>query len=60
VQNEHPAYGRYEHVRGPLPTQGRDALRPAPLLGEHTTDVLERLGYTPERIRELRDAGILC
>ena len=42
VQNEHPAYGRYEHVRGPLPTQGPDTLRPAPLLGEHTTDVLGR------------------
>ena len=47
VQNEHPAYGRYEHVRGPLPTLGTETLRPAPLLGEHTADVLERLGYSP-------------
>ena len=36
VQNEHPAYGRYEHLRGPLPTRGRETVRPAPLLGEHT------------------------
>ena len=57
VQNEHPAYGRYEHVRGPLPTQGTETLRPAPLLGEHTTDVLEGLGYSPARIAALRDAG---
>ena len=27
VQSEHPAYGRYEHVRGPLPTLGTDAHR---------------------------------
>ncbi|MEX1009276.1 MAG: CoA transferase [Acidimicrobiia bacterium] len=60
VQNEHPAYGRYEHVRGPLPTQARDSLRPAPLLGEHTTDVLEGLGYAPARVRALREAGIVC
>ncbi len=60
VQNEHPAYGRYEHVRGPLPTQGPETLRPAPLLGEHTTEVLEGLGYSPTRVHALRDAGILC
>ncbi len=60
VQSEHPAYGRYEHVRGPLPTLGTDAHDPAPLLGEHTTDVLERLGYSPDRLRALRDAGIVA
>jgi crotonobetainyl-CoA:carnitine CoA-transferase CaiB-like acyl-CoA transferase len=59
VENEHPAYGRYEHVRGPLPMQGTDALRPAPLLGEHTTEALEGLGYDAARVAALRDAGIV-
>ena len=59
LQNEHPAYGRYEHVRGPLPTLGPSALRPAPLLGEHTAELLENLGYSPERVAALRDAGII-
>jgi formyl-CoA transferase len=60
VESEHPVYGRYEHVRGPLPTQGTTSLRPAPLLGEHTADVLEGLGYSPDRVRALREAGILA
>lgn len=59
VQNEHPAYGRYEHLRGPLPTRARAALRPAPVLGEHTTEALTGIGYTTERIAELRAAGIV-
>jgi crotonobetainyl-CoA:carnitine CoA-transferase CaiB-like acyl-CoA transferase len=59
LENDHPAYGHYEHVRGPLPTLGRDALRPAPLLGEHTAELLGELGYSPERIAALRDAGVV-
>jgi crotonobetainyl-CoA:carnitine CoA-transferase CaiB-like acyl-CoA transferase len=60
LENEHPAYGRYEHVRGPLATQGPDALDPAPLLGEHTTEILEALGYAPDRIAALRAADVVC
>jgi crotonobetainyl-CoA:carnitine CoA-transferase CaiB-like acyl-CoA transferase len=59
LENEHRGYGHYEHVRGPLPTLGPDALRPAPLLGEHTTELLEELAYSPERVAALRDAGII-
>jgi crotonobetainyl-CoA:carnitine CoA-transferase CaiB-like acyl-CoA transferase len=59
VRNEHPEYGAYEHVRGPLPTQATDGLRPAPVLGEHTTEALAALGYPPERIDTLREAGVV-
>jgi crotonobetainyl-CoA:carnitine CoA-transferase CaiB-like acyl-CoA transferase len=59
VQNEHPEYGRYEHVRGPLPTQARASVLPAPLLGEHTSEALARLGYVPARIAALREAGVV-
>jgi crotonobetainyl-CoA:carnitine CoA-transferase CaiB-like acyl-CoA transferase len=59
VENEHPAYGRYEHVRGPLPTAGRAVVGPAPLLGEHTTEALTAIGYAPARVTELRAAGIV-
>ncbi|HZP29677.1 MAG TPA: CoA transferase [Acidimicrobiia bacterium] len=57
VHNEHPGYGAYEHVRGPLPGLAHPTLRPAPVLGEHTAEVLGELGYPPERIASLRDAG---
>jgi crotonobetainyl-CoA:carnitine CoA-transferase CaiB-like acyl-CoA transferase len=60
LSNEHPEYGRYEHVRGPLAAQGARALRPAPLLGEHTGDLLGGLGYPPERVQALRADGIVC
>jgi crotonobetainyl-CoA:carnitine CoA-transferase CaiB-like acyl-CoA transferase len=59
LHNEHPVYGGYDHVRGPLPTQARSSLRPAPVLGEHTTEALEGLGYPPERIATLRSAGVV-
>ena len=35
----------------------RGAARPAPRLGEHTGAVLGELGYAPDEIRDLRDAG---
>jgi crotonobetainyl-CoA:carnitine CoA-transferase CaiB-like acyl-CoA transferase len=59
AHDEHPSYGGYDHVRGPLPTQARDRLGPAPLLGEHTTETLEAIGYAPDRIATLRGAGVI-
>jgi crotonobetainyl-CoA:carnitine CoA-transferase CaiB-like acyl-CoA transferase len=54
---EHPEYGRYQHVRGPLASQRRETIAPAPLLGEHTTEALRAVGYSDARIAELRAAG---
>lgn len=59
VRAEHPAYGAYEHLRGPLPSRDRDTMGPAPLLGEHTAEALARIGYPPARIAELRTAGVI-
>ena len=33
---------------------------PAPTLGEHGADLLRELGWNEERIRELRERGVLC
>ena len=33
--------------------------RPTPLLGEHTREVLEELGYTPDEISELYELGVV-
>jgi formyl-CoA transferase len=60
VRAEHPAYGAYEHLRGPLPSRGRDTMGPAPLLGEHTGETLEGIGYPAARIAELRASGAIA
>jgi crotonobetainyl-CoA:carnitine CoA-transferase CaiB-like acyl-CoA transferase len=33
--------------------------RPAPLLGQHTADILTELGYTERAQRDLRDRGVI-
>jgi crotonobetainyl-CoA:carnitine CoA-transferase CaiB-like acyl-CoA transferase len=60
IQNEHGSYGRYEHVRGPFAaTLAPEALRPAPILGEHSHEILESLDYSGEEIAALRRSGIV-
>ena len=53
---------------GPVTMPGRPFLmsetpwslrRPAPLLGQHTEEVLREIGYPPERVQELRAAGVV-
>jgi crotonobetainyl-CoA:carnitine CoA-transferase CaiB-like acyl-CoA transferase len=59
---DHPNLGRTRVTGRPvnLPAHPQAGLRPAPLLGEHTEQVLtELLGCSAERIRELRQAGVL-
>lgn len=43
VEASHPVYGAYRHVAGPFP-KFRSSARPAPVLGEHTEEVLKELG----------------
>ena len=35
------------------------ALQAAPTLGQHSDVILRELGYTPERIAELREAEVI-
>jgi crotonobetainyl-CoA:carnitine CoA-transferase CaiB-like acyl-CoA transferase len=61
VTVEHPGHGPVSmlgsalHVDGAtLPIRG-----PAPELGEHTTEVLVELGYSPGEIDQLRERGVV-
>lgn len=49
----HPSYGEYKLVRGPLPQLSPPVVRPAPLLGEHTEEVLLGAGIAEARVQEL-------
>ena len=56
----HATKGSYRMVAPPVRTRGEDApARPAPALGEHTDELLREVGYSTERIRNLRDAKVI-
>ena len=61
VPIEHPVVGRTHIVGTPVQlseTPGVE-LRPAPTLGQHTDEILGDLGYSPNRIAELRQAEVI-
>lgn len=61
----HPTYGSVDGVLGPgLPIKFSAAHaahdRPAPFVGEHNDEVYRKLlGYSPEQLTKLRDAGAI-
>jgi len=58
---DHPVAGVLEHAGPPFRMLGTPAtIRRAPLLGEHTSQVLcERLGYTAAQVARLRQANVI-
>ena len=64
VEAEHPLAGRYKMAGTPLKMsqiqQQEEGFSPAPLLGQHTQEVLGNLlGYSPEDIQALRQEGVV-
>ncbi len=62
VDLHHPDGGS---TRGPgnpikLSRNVEESFTPAPSLGQHTTEALQRLGYDEPRINELRQAGVIA
>ena len=61
VEGEHPAVGRLRQARPAERLEGTpsEIRRPAPLLGEHTTEVLGEAGLDEGEIASLRASGAL-
>jgi crotonobetainyl-CoA:carnitine CoA-transferase CaiB-like acyl-CoA transferase len=62
VDVEHPQAGGLRCIGNPVKTspQGDRPLKPAPLHGQHTEEVLsDVLGYSPQRIASLREEGVI-
>ena len=57
---EHPRLGTMKATRNPvlLDHDGPDLARPAPILGEHSQEILRELGYAPAAIQEFVAAGV--
>jgi crotonobetainyl-CoA:carnitine CoA-transferase CaiB-like acyl-CoA transferase len=61
VALDHPTKGRLWQVAPAFEINGeRGSVRPAPLLGQHTDDVLREHGYADEQIRALRATGVIA
>lgn len=58
-QHEHPVLGTLGTVAQPLRFDGdrTPMRRPAPMLGQHTLEILGELGYTPAQIEALQASG---
>ncbi|SPA36800.1 CoA-transferase [Cupriavidus taiwanensis] len=62
VKTEHPVLGTVSNIGLPVRfrRQARQASRPAPLLGEHTDEILHEAGFTPEQIEAMHRAGTVA
>jgi CoA:oxalate CoA-transferase len=60
-QVQHPRMGSTPTVRNPVlfNHDGPSIRRPAPLLGEHSSEILRDLGYSDARIADLSKAGVV-
>lgn len=58
---EHPRLGATRLIGSPIHLSDTPPAfhRPAPLLGEHTAEILARLGYDEEKLDELRTRGVV-
>jgi len=61
VESDHPVVGRVRQARPAERMNGTPSVirRPAPVLGEHTQEVLQELGLSADEIESLREAGAL-
>lgn len=61
IETDHPVAGRLRQTRTPARWGATPPDRPqgAPLLGEHSDDILAELGYAPSQVEELRRANVV-
>ena len=60
VEVDHPKRGKYLSVGNPIKlSDSISEVKRSPLLGEHTDEVLEQLGYSQKEIADLRAAKVI-
>ena len=60
VPLEHPRLGTIATISSPIRVEGceKQSPTPAPELGQHTSQLLSGLGYSPDEIQRLITAGV--
>jgi formyl-CoA transferase len=57
---DHPTRGKYLTVGNPIKlSDSITEVKRSPLLGEHTEEVLQQLGYSREEVAQLREAKVI-
>jgi formyl-CoA transferase len=60
VEVDHPTRGKYLTVGNPIKlSDSPTEVTRSPLLGEHTDEVLEQLGYSAQQVAQLRAEGVI-
>jgi CoA:oxalate CoA-transferase len=61
VEADHPVFGRQKMLRNPvlMDHDGPDVRYAAPLLGQHSAEILSEMGFTSAEIQALADAGTI-
>ena len=61
IEHQHPNLGLVKYSRNGLRFRDTSEIisRPTPLLGEHTLEVLQELGYSDAQMEELYEKGIV-
>jgi formyl-CoA transferase len=60
VEVDHPTRGKYLSVGNPIKlSDSPTEVTRSPLLGEHTVEVLEQLGYSEAQIAQLKEARVI-
>jgi crotonobetainyl-CoA:carnitine CoA-transferase CaiB-like acyl-CoA transferase len=61
TQQNHPVAGKMPMVANAIKAQGDPFTveRPAPELGQHTDEVLTQIGYSQEKIADLKERGVI-